>query len=664
MLRRLVSACIAGLPDNLRDNAMKNIKRTLAVLSIYFLLALSVVVNATEIINDVTGNQSAVDAACVAPIPFFNGEDCSYNETDPTGFAPGPGVWAGPTVAAWYYLPGQSPGVDSPPSAGDPADELSLTGTITIDDKDSVDCADDTITGEVILGAGTRAFGGGQGAFGEESWGDGDIKFPWAETGVDTGAANVGGGCDYVIASAGYPPRIEEAAAPNRLYPVNASSFVGFYVAPSPVGIAFVTEGNAGVQIEVTVGAGWSCVQNGVGAACDEGAGLNLGGAHFKGTREILETVLFSISTNGAGNITNGEMYANNESKIFNVAPNPYNSWDGTRWVVTGQCTDCSLVSPDFYSVLVDSANNILDIGANDSDSLIDPTAVTVTQAPDQAGTAIINGSPGDIKLITADYTPAAAFQGTETFQYTADDNDSLPATATVTIEVVPDTIPVAGDLNMDLDTVGVDPATLTGQIDALVAPNDPGNNGTVDNVTAPANGNGVSSTDGTNVIYEPNGSFFSGTDNFDYTIIDDQSDEDTGTVTVNIADASPTASGGSGVTDQGVAVDIPISVTPGNGSLAQHSASISADAANGTCTLNAAVDILTYTPDAEFFGDNACTYTVMDGDGSTADGVVTITVNEVDDVVIKLPGSNALGPWTLALLLLGLPLVRRRRKA
>jgi len=632
----------------------------------FLTLALGVGAHATVTSIDITsGSQAKTDSACVAPIPFFNTLDCSYNESDPTGFAPD--VWQGPTGgSAVYYLDGDSPFKQTgdttvAPEEGDPLSvELAITGTINIEDNGTPCTADDTIGGELILQAGTRAFDGGQGALGEESWGDDDIKFPWPLTAVDSAAANGQGGCDYVIASAGFPDRLVEAAAPNRLYPVDAGvDDAGFWEGPSLVGIVTV-EGNVGMSVTVTVGGGWSCVEGGTATgACDEGTGLNDGGSHFKGTREILETVMVSISTDGSGDIVSGEIFANNESAIFNVPPFPFNSWDGTRWEFTGTCGTCTLARDDNYEVVIGATDVILDIGANDSTSLVDPSSAIITVPTDKGGAAAINDSPGPIAAITATYTPLGG-PHVETFTYEVSDSADQQATAVVTIDVVLDTIPVANDVTLTLDTVGVDPASLTGQFNGLTDnENLPGNNGVV--TTDNASANGTDSTDGTNVTYVPNGNFFTGSDSFVYTITDDQLDTDDGTVTVNIPDATPGTPDEAAVTDENIPVDIPISPTLGNGAVDQHQFTISHDASSGICLMNTAHDTVTYTPNAEFFGDDSCTYTVADGDGTSSDGVITITVNEIDDVVIKLPGGTALGPWTLVLLL-GLPLLRRRR--
>lgn len=629
----------------------------------FLMLAMGATAHAVEANIDITsGAQSLVDGACVAPIPFFNGLDCSYNSTNPTGSVIT--GWQGPLTGASYYAVGDSPyvqvGVGTAPTDGDPLKaELPVTGTIDIEDNGTPCDADDTIAGNIILGAGTRAFAGGPGENGEETWGAGDIQFPFAAITVDSATVNGAGGCDYEIASAGFPPRLQEAAGAMRLYPVDVSvDAPGFWVAPSPVGMAEVSEGNAGVMVTVTVGPGLTCTDNtGGGGACAND------GSHFGGTRAILESFLVSISTDGNGDVTLGQIYANNEAKIFNVPPDPFNSWDGPRIEFQGQCQNCKLARDDNYEVIVGTPTIDLNIGANDSAILTNPT-VTITTPPDPGSSAMINGSGGAINAVTATYVPAGTLGAgdTDSFVYEADDTVNPVSSAVVTINIVNDENPVANPVTLTLSTVGVDPSSLTGQFNALTdSGNSAGNGGTVSNVTAA--GNGTSDTDGTNVTYVPNATFFSGTDTFMYTIDDPVTltppDTATGTVTVNIADASPTASNGNADTDGGVPVDVAITVGPGNGTIAQHTVAITSDATGGTCVLNGANDTVTYTPDDDFSGDDECTYTITDADGSAIAGLISLFVNESN--VTKKPGGNAIGPWALVMLL-ALPLLRRRR--
>lgn len=82
----------------------------------------------------------------------------------------------------------------------------------------------------------------------------------------------------------------------------------------------------------------------------------------------------------------------------------------------------------------------LIDVLANDSDPDGQPLAITAIQSPTaQGGTATLNnnGTPGDTTDDRINYTPANAFSGADTFNYTitaGSDSDS----ATVTVNVAP----------------------------------------------------------------------------------------------------------------------------------------------------------------------------------------------------------------------------------
>ncbi len=156
------------------------------------LLAFTLSVYATVTENDIVGSQSKVDGSCVAPLPVFNGQNCTYNDTNPWML---PNLfWLGPISTAGYYEVGQSPFALDPsnvptmtpplPVIGDNKIEVPfLTNSIvTIDDNDTPCDTNDVIGARFILGAATRAFAGGPGTWGEETWGDGEIVY---EFGMD-----------------------------------------------------------------------------------------------------------------------------------------------------------------------------------------------------------------------------------------------------------------------------------------------------------------------------------------------------------------------------------------------------------------------------------------------------------------------------------------------
>jgi hypothetical protein len=549
--------------------------------------------------------------------------------------------------------------------------EFLTNSIVTIDDNDTPCDTNDVIGARFILGAATRAFAGGPGTWGEETWGDGEIVYefgmdPAPPVTVDAANPNGAGGCDYEIASAGFPPLLESNGGGTYIFDTNivpedpannpdpATPDDDFWLAPSPVGVACVTEGNCGVSVDVTVGPGWSCLENAPGP-CAEGPD---GGSHFRGTRGTLENFLISVSTDSNGDIVAGTIFANNESLVFNVPPDP-NSWDGPLLTFTGTCNNCgpsSLVRDDSF-IYVDGSGTVeLPIGANDS--ITGNTTVAITGMPDKGGTADpVNNNGGPVRAITVSYSTVAPVGEDETFVYTASNDSGDSGQATVTVTIVEDEKPAAGDFTRTLDTEGVDPSSLTDSFNALTeGGNSAGNGGTVTNTSAA--GSGTSGTDGTNVTYSPGTTFFSGMDSFTYTITDENpTDAATGTVTIMIPDIDPIADDAAAETEADLAVDIPISFDLGNGSLAQHT--VTAVAGSGTCTVDLGTAMATYTPDDGTAGEDTCTYTLADGDGSSDDGVIIITVE--DTLTIKFPGGSALDPWSLALLL-GLPLLRRRR--
>ena len=132
--------------------------------------------------------------------------------------------------------------------------------------------------------------------------------------------------------------------------------------------------------------------------------------------------------------------------------------------------------------------------------------------------------------------------------------------------------------------------------------------------------------------------------------------------ITVTIPNVTPILGDGAITTDQDTAsTPRALVITPGNGSVAQHTLVVTTAATNGTCVISGTS--LTYTPDAAFFGSDSCVVTITDGDGSQDTGAFSITVTEVSSALELPGGGGALDLWSLSLLG-ALPLLRRRRHA
>lgn len=103
------------------------------------------------------------------------------------------------------------------------------------------------------------------------------------------------------------------------------------------------------------------------------------------------------------------------------------------------------------------------------------------------------------------------------------------------------------------------------------------------------------------------------------------------------------------------VVIDILQSDTDPDGSLAVSTVTIITPPANGTVAVNPNSGVATYTPDSDFTGSDAFTYTVKDNEGATSNeatvqitvtgggGSSTLTLNPIHDAQVKLtaPGSN-----------------------
>lgn len=322
----------------------------------------------------------------------------------------------------------------------------------------------------------------------------------------------------------------------------------------------------------------------------------------------------------------------------------------------------------DTASTTRNSAAININVGGNDV-GFTDPVTITVTVAPDQGGTAT-PGAAGPAANATVSYTPATTAPGTatytETFTYRITDGD-LTDTGTVTV-TVNNTVPVAGNTAIAVSTQGAAPDTVSGTFNAAtLAGNSLGN--TPSTITTSAIVNGTASVSGNVVTFTPNATFFKGTGSFDYTITDSDPgtpESDTGTVTVNIADLTPALADATVTTNEDTAsAPRALTITAGNGSVAQHTLAVSTQAANGTCALSGTN--LTYTPNGGYSGPDSCVVTITDenGAGQSDTGTFTITVNAVGGGGggggLLPGGTGAVDPWSLALLA-SLPLLLRRR--
>lgn len=260
---------------------------------------------------------------------------------------------------------------------------------------------------------------------------------------------------------------------------------------------------------------------------------------------------------------------------------------------------------------------------ANDLDVDGDQLTISSVTAPAH-GSAVV--SPDGLSIA---YTPEAGFFGPDQFAYTLSDGNGGTTTAEISIEVVKfndPPVPVDDSAETDEDI----PIT----IEPLANDTDPdGDPFTVTAVTAPSSGTVAIDSGDTTVTYTPEADFF-GEDSFEYSVTDSNGETSIGTVSLTILSVNdppvPADNAATTEEDSPVAIDVLIDDADVDGGTL--TVTETTDPAAGSVVIDADGTAVTYTPSADFHGEDSFTYTVDDGQGGTATATVTITVTPVND--------------------------------
>jgi len=225
-------------------------------------------------------------------------------------------------------------------------------------------------------------------------------------------------------------------------------------------------------------------------------------------------------------------------------------------------------------------------------------------------------------------YTPAANYNGPDSFTFTVNDGHSGTDTGQINITVTPvNDLPVAGDqnlttnedtaLNGTLTATDVESTTFT--FTQLVGPT----HGTL-NVTA---GTGA-------FIYTPAANYH-GPDSFTFTVTDGNSGTDTGLISITVTSVNdlPVAGDQNLNTAEDTALNGTLTASDVDGDALSYSPL--ATPAHGTVNITAATGAFTYTPAANYHGPDSFTFTVSDGHGGTDTGQINITVSSVNDLPV-----------------------------
>lgn len=288
----------------------------------------------------------------------------------------------------------------------------------------------------------------------------------------------------------------------------------------------------------------------------------------------------------------------------------------------------------DVFNFDEDSGLRNLNVLSNDTTS-----GSGVTLAVSGVGTP----SNGGIVTIASDgksinYTPAANYNGAETFTYIAKNSQGVELTATVTVQLTDVNDPPvanndsftasAGSSNnvfnvLTNDTRGADSASS--ETLRVTSVGTPSQNGTV-----------TIGSSGLTLNYTPRATF-NGTETFTYTLSDGRGGTSVATVTVAVGNVSPPPTAQNDtftvVEDANIAsFDLLANDTPNAAGDVLRIASVSSSNRGSTINVRENGTSINYKPSANLAGTEIFTYVLQDNKGGQTTGTVTFNVTAVND--------------------------------
>jgi hypothetical protein len=237
-----------------------------------------------------------------------------------------------------------------------------------------------------------------------------------------------------------------------------------------------------------------------------------------------------NFQANGDFSYTPHPNYFGPDQFTYKVADGHGASSIGTAFLTINPINDPPTAKNDTATTTEDGGAVSIDVLANDSFAPDAGESLTITAKTDPThGTVAI--AADQMSLL---YTPAAHYNGPDSFTYTISDGNGGTATATVnvTVESVNDPPDAVGDVLPGTEDAGAQ--TLDLLANDTFAP-DAGESLVIGSVTQATNGTVAIAADGLSVTYTPN-TDFAGQDTFFYTVSDGNGGSDFAAVTVNVA--------------------------------------------------------------------------------------------------------------------------------
>jgi len=317
-----------------------------------------------------------------------------------------------------------------------------------------------------------------------------------------------------------------------------------------------------------------------------------------------------SVVNNGTSvTFTPTSNFNGSTSFTYTVSDGRGGSDTATVNVTVSAVDDTPTANDDAATTHEDTSTSIF-VLSNDTDIEGDP--LTITSVIQPANGIVINSGTSLI------YSPNPNFFGSDSFSYTNDVAETVPATVTITITPVDDAPILGSDSYSTQEDNDITLTVLTNDIEV------DGETLTITQVTNP--GFGTVIQQGSTLVYTPAANY-SGIDSFTYTAEDTSGNQATATITVNISSQNdaPQASNDDWTTtsDKNLAMDLLNNDTDVDGDVLV----IASYTMPTHGSLIPQGTMLMYQPQLGFVGTDTFTYTISDNQGGEHTATITVTV-------------------------------------
>lgn len=328
--------------------------------------------------------------------------------------------------------------------------------------------------------------------------------------------------------------------------------------------------------------------------------------------------------------------YVGNDSFTYVVNDGSLDSNTATVTIAVTRTNTAPIVLNDVFETNEDVVLSVAAPGVLQNDSDAEGDVLTVTAVDQPAHGVLTLNADGSFT-----YTPNLNFSGADSFTYTANDGSLTSVLATVNITVVAtnhapvsvnDSYSTAEDTPLSAPVPGVLGNDTDVDHDAL----------TVSIVSGPSHGSVTLNSNGS-FIYTPAANY-AGADSFTYISNDGSLNSNVATVAIEVTAVNDAPVAGNDA--YSVAEDAVLSIAA-PGVLSNDSdidstglvPSLVTGPAHGTLTFNADGSFF-YTPNGNYNGPDAFTYSVTDGELTSTIATVAITVTAVNDAPVAVGNS------------------------